>query len=90
MHSWPNAGSAADACQPPFVPRSGLQARLIAVVGAGIVPPEQERGFCEVLVPWYCRAVHDLKLSELVAHEQPNHTRRNAAMRLMLLDVVPS
>jgi hypothetical protein len=40
--------------------------RVIAVIGAGVVPPEQERGFCEVLVPRYCRAVHDLKVSELV------------------------
>jgi hypothetical protein len=40
--------------------------RMIGVIGAGVVPPEQERSFCEVLVPRYCRAVHDLKLSELM------------------------
>jgi Ecdysteroid kinase-like family len=41
-------------------------ARLIAVIGAGVVPPKQERGFCEVLIPRYCRAAHDLKVGDLV------------------------
>ena len=40
--------------------------RLIAVIDASIVPPMQEHGFCEVLVPRYCRAVHDLKVGELL------------------------
>jgi hypothetical protein len=42
--------------------------RMISVIGAGVVPPEQERSFCEVLVPRYCWAVHDLELSELMIH----------------------
>jgi len=41
--------------------------RLIAVIGAGVVPPQQERGFCDVLVARYCRAVHDLKVGELLS-----------------------
>jgi aminoglycoside/choline kinase family phosphotransferase len=41
--------------------------RLIAVIGIGVVPPAQEHGFCEVLVPRYCRAVHDLKVGELLS-----------------------
>jgi hypothetical protein len=42
--------------------------RMIIVIGAGVVPPEQEHSFCEVRVPRYCRAVHDFKLSELMTH----------------------
>ncbi len=35
-------------------------ARLMTVLGLDAVPPEQEREWCKVLVPRYCRAMHDL------------------------------
>ncbi len=34
--------------------------RIVTAVGIGVVPNEQERGYCDVLIPRYCRAVHDL------------------------------
>jgi hypothetical protein len=34
--------------------------RVAAAVGYGVVPDEQEKGYCEMLIPRYCRAVHDL------------------------------
>ena len=48
-------------------------ARMIAVIGAGVVPPEQERGFCEVLIPRYCRAAHDLKVGDLVTADRSRY-----------------
>lgn len=40
--------------------------RLVTVLGLGAVPPGRERAFCEVLVPRYCRAIHDLGVGELL------------------------
>jgi Ecdysteroid kinase-like family len=40
--------------------------RIITVVGIGGAPSEQERGYCNVLVPRYCRAAHDLKVGEIL------------------------
>ena len=34
--------------------------RVSQPLGIGAVPSEQERGFCDVLIPRYCRSVHDL------------------------------
>ena len=34
--------------------------RVATAVGYGVVPDEQEKGYCEMLIPRYCRAVHDL------------------------------
>ena len=39
-------------------------ARLASVIGLGVVPAQQEGGYCEVLVPRYCRALHDLNVGE--------------------------
>jgi hypothetical protein len=40
--------------------------RIVTVVGLGAAPSEQERGYCEVLIPRYCRAAHDLKVGEVL------------------------
>jgi hypothetical protein len=40
--------------------------RIVTVVGIGAASAEQERGYCEVLVPRLCRAIHDLKVSEVL------------------------
>ena len=40
--------------------------RLSAPLGFGAVPGEQEGDFCEVLIPRYCRAVHDLNVGDLL------------------------
>ena len=41
-------------------------ARIATVVGLGAVPRAQEAGYCDVLLPRYCRAVHELKVGEVV------------------------
>ena len=41
-------------------------ARIATVVGLGAVPREQEAGFCDVLLPRYCRAVHDLRVGKVL------------------------
>jgi hypothetical protein len=38
--------------------------RIITIVGIGAAPSEQERGYCDVLLPRFCRAVHELKAGE--------------------------
>ena len=45
--------------------------RVIGVVGLGVVPPGQESAFCDVLVPRYCRAIHELVTNELLDRERP-------------------
>ena len=44
--------------------------RVIGVVGLGLLPPGQESGFLDVLLPRYCRAIHELVTSDLVARER--------------------
>ena len=39
--------------------------RVASVVGLGAVPAEQEKGYCEMLIPRYCRAVHDLRSADV-------------------------
>ena len=41
-------------------------ARLAAVLGFGAVRREQQRGFRDVLMPRYCRAVHDLDVADVL------------------------
>ena len=40
--------------------------RSMTVVGLGAAPSEQERGICDVLIPRYCRAAHELKVGEVL------------------------
>ncbi len=52
--------------------------RVIGVVGLGVVPPGQESGFLDVLVPRYCSAIHELVTSELLERERPAPGREPA------------
>ena len=38
--------------------------RIATVVGIGAAPSEQERWYCDAVVPRYCQAVHDLKVGD--------------------------
>ncbi len=43
-----------------------LLSRIVTVVGVGGARGEQERAYCDVLVPRYCHAAHDLKVGEVL------------------------
>jgi hypothetical protein len=38
--------------------------RIVSIVGIGAAPSEQERGYCDVLFPRFCRAVQELEVGE--------------------------
>ena len=42
--------------------------RIAGVIGLFALSPEQERRFCDVIAPRYCRAVQDLDAGEALAN----------------------